>query len=185
MVYICALPTSSTTVLNVSAPGPLSSTVSCLCFTQCTSCKSLFSFSLLGHYYYCNIRSLTQLFNEIKSSRDYYCTTTTSFKLFSPGLLLPRALLMVYICASPTSSTTVLDVSAPGPLSSTVRCLCFTQCASCKSLFSFSLLGHYYCCKIRSLIFLLDNNSMLLLSCLMMYDNVFVFAVFLVSLHGD
>ena len=64
MVYICALPTSSTTVLDVSAPGPLSSTVSCMCFTQCTSCKSLFSFSLLGHYYCCNIRSLTQLLNE-------------------------------------------------------------------------------------------------------------------------
>ena len=36
-----------------------------LCFTQCTSCKSLFSFDLLGHYYYCccNIRSSRQLFN--------------------------------------------------------------------------------------------------------------------------
>ena len=151
MVYICALLTSSTTVLDVSVPGLLSSTVRCLCFTQCGSCKSLFSFSLLGHYYCCNIRSLRQFFNERKSSRDYQCTTTTSFKSFSPGLLLPRALLMVYIWALPTSSTTVLDVSAPGPLSSTVRCLCFTQCASCKSLFSFSLLRHYYCCNIRSL----------------------------------
>ena len=111
MVYICASPTSSTTVLDVSAPGPLSSTVRCLCFTQCTSCKSLFSFSLLGHYYCCNIRSLTQLFNERKSSRDYWCTTTTSFKLFSPGLLLPRALLMVYICALPTSSTIIVCLS--------------------------------------------------------------------------
>ena len=120
MVYICASPTSSTTVLDVLAPGPLSSTVRCLCFTQCTSCKSLFSFSLLVHYYCCNIRSLTQLFNGRKSSRD---TTTTSFKLFSPILLLPRALLMVYICASPTSSTIELDVSVPGLLSSTVRCL--------------------------------------------------------------
>ena len=68
---------------------------------------------------------------------------------------------MVYICALPTSSTIVLGVSVPGLLSSTVRC--------------------FYI-----IIFILDNNSMLLLPCLKMYyNNVFVFAVFLVSLHGD
>ena len=44
---------------------------------------------------------------------------------------------MVYICASPTSSTTVLDVSVPGLLSSTVRCVCTSY-----------------------IIFLSDNNSM-------------------------
>ena len=32
---------------------------------------------------------------------------------------------MVYICALPTSSTIVLDVSVPGLLSSTVRCLLY------------------------------------------------------------
>ena len=56
-------------------------------------------------------------------------------------------------------STIELDVSVPGLLSSTVRT--------------------------SYIIFLSDNNSMLLLSCLMLYDNVFVFAVFTVSLHGD
>ena len=89
---------------------------------------TLFSFSLLGHYYYCcNIRSL-QLFNERKSSQDYYqlCTTTmipgTGFKLLSPGLLLPIiALLMVHLCFTYIEYNSALDFSVPGLLSSTVR----------------------------------------------------------------
>ena len=69
---------------------------------------------------------------------------------------------MVYICALPTSSTIELDVSVPGLLSSTVRCL-YT-------------LHHIPFRQEQYVITILFDD---------VYYNVFVFAVFLVSLHGD
>ena len=142
-------------MLDVSAPGPLSSTARCLCFTQCTSCKPLFSFSLLGHYYRCNICSLRQLFNE-KSLRE-----TTSAPLlrvsnyYHPDCFF-REHYLWYICVLPTSSTIVWMSQYPD--------CCLLQ---------------YVCTSY--IIFRSDNNSMLSLPCLMIVFAVFLVSLQVIS----
>ena len=109
-------------MLDVSAAGPLSSTVR-LCFTQCMSCKSLFSFDLLGHT--TTTAAVTfvvrdNFLTEEKSSRDYTSVPLLRVLTSHPDCFF-REHYLRYICAFPTSSTKVLDVSVPGLLCSTVR----------------------------------------------------------------